>query len=152
MASDLQIPPVDLNCACALIRVPHISEMLFALQLRGFGFFEEQPARVRYRFLKSPNGFMKQFDGQFRLEDVSTGATVSVKTVMPTKKPPFQTQTDAMRGFHLEADVPVADVFRLWLDNSSWHQACHLPAFQACSPKYLKLSRSRMWTSNSQCL
>lgn len=128
-------PPTMGTCAENTRNCQECAKRPIVMQLRGFGFFEEQPARVRYRFLKSPNGFMEQFDKQLLLEDVSTGSILSVKTEMTAKRPPFHTQTDAMRAFHLEANVHVADVFRLWLNDSGWHQACHLPAFQACIPR-----------------
>ena len=92
--------------------------------------FDQQPAAVRYRYLKSPSGFVQQFNASLILEDQSSGDLFPVTVVPPTVAPPFHVRVEAMRSFHIEAIVPAAAAYWLKLKESTWDQACSLVASQ----------------------
>ena len=94
--------------------------------MAAFGQFHEVPARVRYRFMKSPHGLMQQFRSSFFLQNVRTGATYAARVINTARRPPFHTDMAAMRAFHIDAEVPLADTYVLRLNDTRWHQACFI--------------------------
>jgi hypothetical protein len=96
--------------------------------IRSFGQFLDIPNRVKYRFLKAQPGFMSQFKSTFVLYNPASGEVHIPRFVSSTRRAPHQANIAEMRTFHLDAEVPVADMYFLKVDDERWPQACSIVA------------------------
>ena len=101
--------------------------------VRCAGQFTDLPCGVRYRFLKSPSGFVQQLQAGFALRNVASGLATSMQLVKTDKVPPFHTQVEAMRAFHLQAEVSLGESYTIKLEDQGWPQGCQVSAILVCT-------------------
>jgi len=93
---------------------------------------------VRYRYIKMPFGLMQFHKLRIYLEDSWGKRSVAMRVVPTTVKPPHHTQTESVRTFHVEAEVPRADSYTLRI--FGWKRGCFFsPELLAARPPWMPL-------------